>query len=75
VKAKTDAFLIGDFEIKKLYLLSRIHGTGLGRALISEATVEAGRLAARQLVGSYLESMKRTLQRYAFKRESAFGRR
>lgn len=50
VKVETDAFLIHDFELKKLYVLGRFHGTGLGRALISEAVAEAGKRGARRLV-------------------------
>ena len=57
VTVETDAFLVNDIELKKLYLLSRFHGTGLGSALISQAIAEAAKLGARRLVlGVYEEN-------------------
>ena len=43
-----------DLEVKRIYLLSRFHGAGTGRALIDAALDEAkARKAARVLIGVY----------------------
>jgi diamine N-acetyltransferase len=42
----------GDVELKRIYVLSRFHGTGVGAALMSAATSGAG-AASRLLLGVY----------------------
>lgn len=47
-----DAAQPGDIELKRIYLLSRFHGTGVGMALM-DAAVAAARGSARLLLGVY----------------------
>lgn len=49
----------GDLELKRIYLLSRYHGTGLGGALMEAAVKEAGsRGASRLLLGVYAHNAR-----------------
>jgi diamine N-acetyltransferase len=55
----------GDIEIKRIYVLSRYHGTGVGPRLMSEALDEAKRReATRALLGVY-SGNQRALAFYA----------
>jgi len=59
----------GDLELKRIYLLSRFHGTGLGAALMAAAVTEARtRGASRLLLGVYAHN-KRAI---AFYRKQGF---
>lgn len=59
----------GDLELKRIYALSRWHGSGLGPALLATAVEEArARGAPRLLVGAYARN-RRAL---AFYRRSGF---
>lgn len=40
----------GDLEIKRIYLLHRFHGLGLGKRLMAAALTQAGQLGARRLL-------------------------
>lgn len=49
----------GDVELKRIYLLSRFHGTGLGAALMAAAVAEARtRGAPRLLLGVYANNAR-----------------
>lgn len=59
----------GDLELKRIYVLSRFHGSGAGRALL-EVAVEAARAAGapRLLLGTY----EANLRAVAFYRREGF---
>lgn len=64
-----DGALPGDLELKRIYLLSRFHGTGLGKVLMDAAIAEArARGAARLLLGVYRQNSRAI----AFYRRSGF---
>jgi diamine N-acetyltransferase len=42
-----------DLELKRIYALSRFHGSGIGAALMEKATQEASKTARRLLLGVY----------------------
>lgn len=49
----------GDIELKRIYLLSRFHGSGLGAALMAAAVAEAvARGAPRLLLGVYAHNAR-----------------
>jgi ribosomal protein S18 acetylase RimI-like enzyme len=55
----------GDLEVKRIYVLSRFHGTGVGSRLMTAALDEARRRGAtRALLGVYSEN-RRALAFYA----------
>ena len=48
-----------DLELKRIYLFSRFHGTGLGAALLDECVQQAQHSgAARLLLGVYAENLR-----------------
>jgi len=64
-----DAALPSDLELKRIYLLSRFHGAGLGQALMDAAVAEAqARGAQRLLLGVYRQNRRAI----AFYRKSGF---
>ncbi len=59
-----------DLELKRIYLLSRFHGTGLGAALMAEAVDDAvARGASRLLLGVYAHNARAI----AFYRKQGFA--
>jgi diamine N-acetyltransferase len=42
-----------DLELKRIYALSRFHGSGIGAALMAKATQKASKTARRLLLGVY----------------------
>lgn len=53
----TELVQAGDLELKRIYLLSRFHGTGLGAGLMAAAVEEArSRGAPRLLLGVYAQN-------------------
>ena len=64
-RPKLPAAGLDDLEIKRIYVLSRFHGTGVGADLMSEALDEAKRRGARRaLLGVYSQN-HRALAFYA----------
>ena len=64
-RAKLPGAELDDLEIKRIYLLERFHGTGVGARLMSEALNEAKRRGARRaLLGVYAKN-HRALAFYA----------
>ncbi len=50
-------FANGDVELKRIYVLSRFHGTGAGKHLIQASVSEAERRGAKQiLLGTYQDN-------------------
>jgi len=48
------AIELGDVELKRIYTLSRFHGSGLGKALMRQALADAGQAGhSRALLGVY----------------------
>jgi ribosomal protein S18 acetylase RimI-like enzyme len=66
-KPDLDAAQDGDIELKRIYTLSRFHGSGLGGALMA-AVVEAARDHQRLLLGVY----SRNERALAFYRKQGF---
>lgn len=59
-----------DYEVKRVYVLSRFQGTGLGRALMARALDDAREIGARRLLlGVYSENT----EAIAFYRHLGFG--
>ena len=40
----------GDIELRRIYALSRMHGSGLGRALMAQVLADAVRLGTRRVL-------------------------
>jgi diamine N-acetyltransferase len=60
----------GDVELKRIYVLSRFHGTGAGQALMEAAVADARtRGAPRLLLGTYRDNHRAV----AFYRKHGFG--
>lgn len=53
-----------DLELKRIYVLSRFHGGGLGRALMQRAIDEAARFGARRLLLGVYRHNERALRFY-----------
>ncbi len=54
-----------DWEIRRIYVLHRFHGAGLGRGLMAEATAEARRAGKRRLLLGVYSRNEPALRFYA----------
>ncbi len=64
-----------DLELKRIYLLSRFHGGGLGRALMERAVAQARERGARRLLLGVYAGNQRALAFYARNGFAAVGER
>lgn len=65
----------GDIEIKRIYVLSRLHGTGLGRRLIETALTHARDAEMRNIVLGVYKGNARALAFYGRAGFEALGER
>jgi len=65
----------GDLELKRIYLLSRFHGGGTGRALLEPAIDEARRRGARRLLLGVFQENHRAIALYRKAGFEPVGRR
>ena len=63
-----------DVELKRIYVLSRFHGSGAGVGLLAKATISARQAGANRLLGTYEENY-RAMAFYARNGFETIGRR